>query len=305
MLTAEAQARALADLAMGRRGMRRFAVMAPDIPYGLELANAFWDEVEARGGEIRGAETYEHDRTTFAPLVKDMVGKLYLDEREDYLEQVKEIAKEEKDPFRRRKALERLRDRIAPVTDFDAIFLPDFARNVGYLAPALAVEDVVTATCDPREVEKIRKTTGREDLQPVQLLGANGWNDPQLLERAGKYVECAIFVDGFFTGSARPETKAFVDAFQQKFGHPPSILEASAHDAALLLRTSLERGARTRDALRAELARARGVPGATGALSFDERREVQKPLFFLTVENRAVRELGPEELSGSPRAGAP
>jgi hypothetical protein len=222
------------------------------------------------------------------------------------VEQAKEIAKDEKDPFRRRKAIERLRDRIAPVTDFDAVFLPDFAKNVGYLAPALAVEDVVTATCDPREVEKIRKTTGREDLQPVQLLGANGWNDPQLLERAGRYLECAIFVDGFFVASVRPETRAFVDAFQQKFGHPPTILEASAHDAALLLRKSLERGARTRDDLRVELLRSRGVPGATGALSFDERREVQKALFFLRVENHEVRELTAAELAtGSPRGGGP
>ncbi len=304
MLTAEAQARALVDWAMGRRGMRRFALMVPDIPYGLELANAFWDEVEARGGEIRGAETYEHDRTTFAPLVKSMVGKLYLDERPDYVAQVAAIARAERDPFRRRKALEKLRDRIAPVTDFDAVFLPDFARNVGYLAPALAVEDVVTATCDEKEVEKIRKTTGREDLRPVQLLGANGWNDPQLLERAGRYVECAIFVDGFFAGSSRPETRTFVDAFQQKFGHPPTILEASAHDAALLVRTSLGRGAKAREELRAELARARGVPGATGTLAFDARREVQKALFFLTVENRQVRELTAADLAARP-GGAP
>jgi ABC-type branched-subunit amino acid transport system substrate-binding protein len=299
MLTAEAQARALAEWAMARRGMRRFAVMVPNVPYGQELASAFWDEVEARGGEMRGAESYEHDRTTFAPQVKSLVGKLYLDERPDYGEQVKEIVQEEKDPFRRRKALEKLREKIAPITDFDAIFVPDFAKNVGYVAPALAVEDVVTATCDPKEVEKIKKTTGREELQPVQLLGANGWNDPQLTERAGRYVECAVFVDGFFAASERPETRKFVEAFQQKFGHPPSILEASAHDAARLIRAGLERGARSREALRQELAAVKGLPGATGDLSFDERREVQKPLFFLTVENRQVRELTLPELAGT------
>ncbi|MBI5068864.1 MAG: penicillin-binding protein activator [Deltaproteobacteria bacterium] len=304
MLTAEAQARAIASWAMGKRGMRRFALLYPNIPYGLELASAFWDEVEARGGEIRGAESYDHDRTSFAPLVKGMVGKLWLDERQDYVEQVKELAKEEKDPFRRRKALEKLRDRIAPITDFDAVFVPDFAKNVGYVAPALAVEDVVTATCDSREVEKIRKTTGREDLMPVQLIGTNGWNDPQLLERAGRYVECAVFVDGFYAASQRPETRRFVEAFHQKYAHSPTILEASAHDAARLVRLSLERGARSRDALRSELSRVKEVPGATGDLSFDARREVQKQLFFLTVEGRAVRELTPAEVAG-PEAGPP
>jgi len=297
MLTAEAQARALAEWAMGKKGMRRFAVMYPSIPYGLELAGAFWDEVEARGGEMRGAEPYEPDRTTFAPLVKGMVGKLYLDERQDYQDQVKALLKEERDPFRRRKALEKLRDRLAPITDFEAVFIPDFARNVALLAPALAVEDVVTATCDPRELERIRKATERDELMPVQLLGANGWDDPALVERGGKYVECAVFVDGFFAGSQRPATRAFAEGFAQRYGHPPTILEASAHDAARLVRAGLEKGARTRDALRQEIGQARGLPGATGDLSFDGRREVQKPLFFLTVEKGAVRELTRGELA--------
>jgi branched-chain amino acid transport system substrate-binding protein len=149
-------------------------------------------------------------------------------------------------------------------------------------------------------VEKIRKTTGREELQPVQLLGANGWNDPQLVERSGKYVECAIFVDGFFAGSERPETRKFVEGFQKKFEHAPSILEASAHDAARLLRLAVERGGKTREALRAGLLALKAIPGATGDLSFDERREIQRSLFFLTVENRVVRELTPAELAGGP-----
>jgi len=297
MLTAEAQAKALVEWSMAKRGMRRFALFYPGIPYGVELANAFWDEVEGRGGEIRGAETYEADRTSFGALVKSMVGKLYLDERPDYQEQVKELVKREKDPFRRRKALEKLRERLAPVTDFDAVFVPDFADKVALVAPALAVEDVVTSTCDERELARVRKGTDREDLQPVQLLGANGWDDPQLVERAGKYVECAVFVDGFFAASARPATRAFSDLFQQKVGHPPTILEASAHDAARLVRQAVERGAESREAVRAALAATRAFPGATGDLSFDERREVQKALFFLTVEKGAIRELRPAELA--------
>jgi ABC-type branched-subunit amino acid transport system substrate-binding protein len=296
MLTAEAQARALAEWAMDSRGMRRFALLYPSVPYGIELANAFWDEVEARGGEMRGAEAYDHDRTTFAPLVKSLVGKLHLDARPDYVEQAKAVAEGERDPFRRRKALDKLREKLAPLTDFDAVFIPDFARNVALVAPALAVEDVFTATCDPRELERVRKATGREDLAPVQLLGANGWDDPVLLERAGRYVECAVFVDGFFAASERPATRQFAQAFQERYGHPPTILEASAHDAARLVRSALEKGARTREALRAALAATRGFPGATGDLSFDERREVRKPLFFLTVDHGAMRELTPAEL---------
>jgi len=302
MLTAEAQAKALADLVIARRGMRRFAIFWPQIPYGQELAAAFWDDVEAAGGEVRAAETYDHDRTTFAPLVKSMVGKLWLEERRDYQEQAKEIARDETDPYRRRKALERLRDRLPPAVDFDAIFIPDFAKNVALIAPAIAVEDIVTDTCDPGAVERIRRATGRADLRPVQLLGANGWDDPQLTEKAARYVNCAIFVDGFFVRSERPATKAFVSAFQAKYGYLPSILEASAFDAASMMRAVLERGAKTRQEVRDGLASLKGFPGATGDLAFDPQREIAKPLFYLTVDRGVMREMSREELA-APGAG--
>jgi len=280
MLTARAQARALAELAMGRRGLRRFALLWPQIPYGDELAHAFWDELDARGGEVRAAESYAHDRTTFAPLVRGILGK----------------GPEERS--RRHGALESSRG--APAVDFDAVFIPDFATQVALLTPALAVEDVYTETCDPREAERVRRATGRADQRPVQLLGANGWDDPSLVDKAGKYVECAIFVDGFFAASSRPATRAFVNAFQLKYGHPPSILEASAYDTARLVRAVLEGGASSRDGVRERLAARKGFPGATGDLSFDERREVTKQLFYLTVERGAVRELAPEELGPAP-----
>jgi hypothetical protein len=311
MLTASAQARALAEFAMAKRGMKRFAIMYPSIPYGTELANAFWDEVEARGGEIRGAETYANDRTTFTPLVKDMVGKLYLDERTDYLDQLREILQKEKDPFRRRKALEKVRDRLPPVTDFDAIFIPDFPKNLKLLTPALAVEDVVTQTCLPDEVKRIAKSTGRPDLKPVQLLGANGWGgDPSLFDTSpgapGRHVRCAIFVDGFFAGSARPATKAFVEAFQKKYpGQTPTILEASAYDAARMARDAMgPRKAQTREDLRNALSAVRGFAGATGIITMGADRTAQKDLFFLTIDQDGLRELRPEELTGQgPAAG--
>jgi ABC-type branched-subunit amino acid transport system substrate-binding protein len=304
MLTASMQARALAEFAMVRRGMKRFAVLYPQVTYGVELANAFWDEVEARGGEVRAAETYAADRTTFTPLVKDMVGKRHLDERTDYQAQVKEIAQKEKDPFRRRKAIEKVREKLAPVTDFDAIFIPDFSRNVKLIAPALAVEDVVTQTCEPEQVQKIRTLTGRPDLNAVQLLGANGWGgDPSLFDQApggaGRHVRCAVYVDGFFAGSARPETKRFVEAFAQKYaGQTPTILEASAYDAARMARHVMERDrAQTRSALRDGLAALRAFKGATGDITMGPKRTPEKELFFLTVDANGLREMRPEELA--------
>jgi ABC-type branched-subunit amino acid transport system substrate-binding protein len=288
--------------------MRRFAIMYPAVTYGTELANAFWDEVEARGGEVRAAETYPIDKTTFTPLVKSMVGKLYLDERTEFVEAQREISQREPDPFRRRKALEKLRAGLDPVVDFDAILVADFARNVKLIAPALAVEDVITATCLPDEVRKIEKTTGRKDLKAVQLLGGNGWGaDPSLFDTspggAGRHVRCAVFVDGFYAGAARPETRRFADAFQRKYGTPAGILEAYAYDAVRLARAVIEQGqATTRAALRDGLAAVKGFKGATGDLTVGPKRVVEKELFFLTLDRDGLRELTHAELA-APGAG--
>jgi len=298
MLTASAQASALADFAVKKRGLKRFAVLYPDIPYGTELMTAFWREAESRGGEFRGAGMYEPDRTTFGPLVKDMTGKAVLDERADWAEAVKEIVKNVKDPYRRAKALEKARKDLAPIVDFDAIFIPDFAKNVTLLAPALAVEDVVT-TCDPKELERIQKGSGWT-VHPVQLLGGNGWDDPSLFEKAGRYVECAVFVDGFFAASDRPETKKFVLAFQEKFGRAPSILEASAYDAARMVAQVVSKDhAEDRETVRTALSALRAFPGATGDIAFDARGEPVRALFFLTVDKAGVREMRPEEMTAA------
>ena len=226
------------------------------------------------------------------------MGRSQVERRSDWKEIQKAITKEIQDPYRRAKALEKARKELSPVIEFDVIFVPDFARTVTLLAPALAAEDVVIA-CDPAEVAKIQKVSAWV-VKPVLLLGGNGWDDPAIVEKAGRYVECAVFVDGFFPGSERPVTKRFVEAFQKIHARAPSILEASAHDAAAMVAAAMARGATGRKELRDALAAQQPFPGATGDVVFDAKGEPVRDLFFLTVDKGAIRELRPEELSGAP-----
>jgi ABC-type branched-subunit amino acid transport system substrate-binding protein len=298
MLTARAQAQALAELAVARRGLKRAVVLYPEIPYGQELRTAFQSEVEARGGAVTRAVGYESDRANFAPMVKELVGRTQIEQRADWREVQRTITKEIQDPYRRAKALEKARKELAPIVEFDLVFVPDFARSITLLAPALAVEDVVTA-CDPLEVERIQKVSPWV-VKPVLLLGANGWDDPAIVEKAGKYVECAVFVDGFFVGSERADTRRFVDAFQKANARAPSILEASAYDAAGMIAAAMARGAGGRKELRDALSAQKPYPGATGDVTFDARGEPVRPLFFLTVDKGVIREMRPEELGAAP-----
>lgn len=302
MLTHSAQARAIADYALKVKGYKRFAVLYPNIPYGVELANAFWDQVAAQGGQVRGAESYAHDQTTFTSEAKKLVGRYYLEDRADYYESLREV-RGETDAFRRRKAVEKVREKVEPVVDFDAIFIPDDWRRVSLVAPALAVEDIVTNACDPRDIARIRKTMGR-NVKTVTLFGTNQWSSPkgrsgmpELIERGGKFVNCSVYVDGFFVDSQRPATRRFVQAYRSAYeGKEPGLLEAVGHDSAAMVRAILEKQKpRTRAAFRDSLAALKNFEGATGRTSFDERREAHKPLFLLSVDGKGVTELSPED----------
>ncbi len=306
MLTNEAQARAIAEFAMKQKGFKSFAMLYPNLPYGVELANDFWDYVTENGGQVRGAESYAHDQTTFTTEAKKLVGRYYLEDRLDYVESVREAQQQTSglDAFRKRKAMEKVRGNVEPVIDFEAIFVPDEWKRVSLVAPALAVEDIVTNACDARDVERIRKTTGKKDLKTVMLLGTNAWSSskgasglPELIERGGKFVTCSVYVDGFFVDSQRPATQRFVKAYRQANTGDPGLLEAYGYDSARMVRQIMDskQAPRSRGEFREALANLKDFDGATGKTSFDEKREARKPLFLLSVSNKGITEVPPEK----------
>jgi ABC-type branched-subunit amino acid transport system substrate-binding protein len=305
MLTDTAQAEALANYGTQVLGFKSFAILYPDVSYGSDLASQFWDRLVERGAQVRGAERYAYDQKTFTTEVKKLVGRYYLDDRTDYLESAREVSDNVKDPFRRRKALEKLRASLPPLVDFDALFIPDSWSTVGLIAPALAVEDVITNACDPKDLEKIKKTTGRKDFKTVTLLGSAQWSSkkgrsglPELVERGGKFVMCSVYVDGFFADSARPATQRFVHRYRSyyKDEEPPGLLEATGYDSAAMIRRVVE-GAkpRSRAQFRDQLAGIQNFEGATGKTTINARRDAEKPLFFLTIDKEGVREIAPNE----------
>jgi ABC-type branched-subunit amino acid transport system substrate-binding protein len=241
MLTNAAQAEALARYTIDVLGFKRFAILYPNKPYGVELTNAFWDELQKRGAQVRGVESYDHDQTTFTAEAKKLVGRYYLEDRHDYLEASAKIQASAMNAFRKRKAMEKLRSSLKPIVDFEALFVPDDWRSVGLVAPALAVEDIITNACDPDDLERIRRTTGNKNLRTVTLLGTNQWSSPkgrsgipELVERGGKFVTCSVYVDGFYVDSERPATKRFVEAYRHAYPdqREPGLLEAIGYDSA-------------------------------------------------------------------------
>ena len=312
MPTSSAQAKAVADYAQKKLNAKAFGILQPDSSYGDEMARYFWDAVDAGGSEVRGYEHYPLRTTTFKPFIQHLVGRAPedLQERQAYSDEAEKIAKEITDPYRRRKALAALKGQQAPVVDFDALFIPDSARTVRLVAPAIAAEDVITAGCDTKELEVVKRTTKNDQLRTVQLLGTSLWDSSDLVdERSGiaRYVQCAIFVDVFFPQSDRPATKRFVDDFVNAYHRQPGFLEAHAFDAAGLLKKAIdERHPQTRADLReALLGLKKPFEGAAGDTLFGKDREAQKPFFWLWINRGTIQEFDPDGVPPVPPAAPP
>ncbi len=307
MVTNSQQAEALADYAMGTMGFKSFAILHPNTAFGQELTGAFWDAIERRGGQIRGIENYNHDQKTFTEEAKKLAGRYYLEDRWDYYDKLREIRESTSDEFRRRKAVEKMKAALDPVVDFEALLIPDSWQQVSLVAPALAVEDLITNACDRRDLERIQKTTGKNQLKTVTLLGPSTWSspkgasgEPMLIERGGKYVLCSVFVEAFYEQSDRAATRAFVSAFREAHGGASiTLLDAVGYDSAALVRHVIERGGpTTRAAFRDALQHVKNFDGATGSLSMSDLREAQRQLYLLNITPRGIKELTAKQPQG-------
>jgi ABC-type branched-subunit amino acid transport system substrate-binding protein len=255
------QARALARYAILDQGFHSFGILAPENRLGREMSELFTEEVLRLGGLIIDEQTYPEDANDFRPQILHLMGKSAERERTDYRPKTEDQVLDD---------LFHADEPNYPPTTFDALFLPDYADRVGLIAPQLAFYGI----------------------QDFPLLGISGWNSPELLRLAGRYVEGAVFVDGFFLESPHPFVKEFIDIFVETYGEPPSLLEAQAFDCANILFSQLENPNVTdRASLRAAIANLQNYPGVTGSTSFDFTGEADKVLFQLQIKNGAIRQL--------------
>ena len=260
-LTSQMQAERLAAVSIENLGLKRFAILFPNDPYGTEFANFFWDAVRLRGGQITAVQSYDPKETDFRGHVQRLVGNFYVEDRnEEYRLRYRQYL--EKNPKRNvRQGSVSPEEILPPIVDFDALFIPDSARAAGQIAPMLAYNDV----------------------DNLRLLGTNLWNNPSFVTRGQKFVENAIVVDGLYTGDHSFQASQFVRDFKEVFGEEPGMIEAQAYDSGLLLRQLISGGSSSRIDLQERLAKVKAFPGAFGALDMNAARELQRPISVLTV----------------------
>jgi ABC-type branched-subunit amino acid transport system substrate-binding protein len=176
---------------------------------------------------------------------------------------------------------------LAPLksASFDAIFVPDDADRLELLAPALAVIDIWSrAPGAPRT----KAPPGAAPRREVLLLSTAVGLSRRLVRNAARYVQGALLAPGFCAATEDARSLKFVSRFQQLYGQDPSATDAYGFDGMRLLRTAVERGARTRaDVLK--LLATQSVEGVTGTVKFGpEHLRIDPPPVY-TVEGDEIR----------------
>jgi len=276
-LTREIQAKFLAEYSINTLHLRRFAVLHPFEPFGLELKDTFIREVEALGGEVVTVSGYERSQNDFKNQILQLGGveddELVKVAREIFLNDGKVEDFSDTSLLSRpivdmghwsENDVEKLK--VSLELSYDAIFIPGVYDKVGLIIPQLAFYNI----------------------NNVVLLGTNGWNSPELVKMGGKYLKTVYFVDGYYPDSRQSEVQQFVEEFKTNFGEEPVYLSAQAFDAANIFIKIIKAGADNRIKMRENLKTVKNFPGVTGKTTFLPSGDSEKNIFALTIKRKKI-----------------
>lgn len=264
-MTSEMQVRYLVKKCMKDLGMRRFAIIYPNDKFGVEYANLFWDEVLARGGEIRAVQVYDPEEVDFSGPVQRLVGTFYAEERQ---EEAKWTAKQRAE--RQRGTNQRAHsedDLLTPVMDFDAIFIADGIKALGQISAMLAFNGV----------------------KGTKLIGPNLWNNESVIKRVSNSGNQIIFVDGASIDAKTPQAQSFIKQYQDNFNETPGAFEIQGYETGLLLTRVLSENVKSREEFRERLKSLSPVSGLVGPITIGEGREFSKPLYLYSIESNQIK----------------
>ncbi len=271
-LTPDQQITTLLDHLMTEKGYKRFAILSPSNESAKDYVNIFWDQVEQRGGSIRGYEEYASGATDFRFPLRKLMGLFHEDARVLEKEELK--LREEKYAATL-KVGGNLRERLLrayklkPVVDFVAVFVPDNPKAIGQIAPSFAVYGI----------------------KNLPFLGLNTWNTSDIVNRAGAYLQRSYFVDSFHSQSKRPDAVKFVNDFRGSFGSSPGTLEVQAYDATRILIKAISSGeVVSRSDLRNHVRADQALKGISGTFKFNEKG-VQRSTYLLGVKGDEILEV--------------
>jgi branched-chain amino acid transport system substrate-binding protein len=121
----------------------------------------------------------------------------------------------------------------------------------------------------------------------VPLLGADGWDAPELWELGGDALNGSYISNHYSADDPSERIQKFVHNYRQRYGNlTPDAHAALAYDAVRFLAEAIQRAGTTEGSkLRDALAETKNFAGVTGIISMDRDRNAVKPAVVLKLED--------------------
>ena len=121
----------------------------------------------------------------------------------------------------------------------------------------------------------------------MPLLGADGWDAPELWELGGDALNDSYISNHYSADDPSETIQKFVHGYRQRYGNlTPDAHAALAYDALRFLAEAIQKAETTEGPkLRDALAETRNFAGVTGIISMDRDRNAVKPAVILKLED--------------------
>lgn len=255
-----------------RRGMTRFAALAPEGAYGNRMVAALNETVAGGGGEVSDVAYFQDETQALTETVKQL-GR-YDERHRALVAQRRELAARNDEISRR--ALQRL-DGLQTLgeVDFEALLLPASAEQALRIAPLLAFYDI--------------------DPDQVKLMGTWVWDDPALRTEPS-------LSGAWFAAPAAATRKTFIARFEKLYEHTPDRRATLAYDATALAIILAQRAARTNSATVnpfdfAALTAPSGFTGMDGIFRLRPSGLVERGLAVFEIQRDGAHEIDPAPTS--------
>ncbi len=249
-----------------RQGLRRFAALGPDSPYGNTVIGALQATLARFGGELVRVELYDPQAKDVSESVRRLAS--YNTRRSELLRQRRSL-KGSSDQLSQA-ALKRLKnlDTLGEVP-FDAVMLPEGGGRLRAVAPLLPFYDI-----DPRK---------------VRFLGTGLWDEADIGTEPS-------LIGGWFAAPGPELASAFRERYRTIFGKRPPRIASLAYDAVALA-AALAGDLPPQRFSRQALTSRNGFAGYDGIFRFGPDGIAERGLAVLQIESSGYRVLSPPPAS--------
>jgi branched-chain amino acid transport system substrate-binding protein len=247
----------IANHAVDCMKLKEFGVVAPKTEYGYQLAEAFTDAVEQKGGKVLVTQYFDPDASDFTETMAELrkeVYKVYFDQRH-----ADGIPDPEPKVMR-----SYMNDSTLPI---EAFFIPASHGEEAY-----------------RVASQIQFSKMRG-----QFLGSSGWFDKALLMKSSSVSQGVVFSIDFPDNPKTEIYATFSKAYQARFHRAPDKVAALSYDAGRLMMQAFGKSSRSADLIET-LKDVHSFDGVLGTITFDEKTGANQSAALMKVDKKTFKD---------------